>query len=204
MYTSLHLPVCSEPLGVDPTSSLLSVRANILTVIRAASVLILGTFQGASYPPTPLEHPRLFHGERLFLWNSNSKEYGILGGSTVILFMEIGVCLYTVAIQMSCLSPCPLKTKGLPSVEVNKQVGRWEGKRGDSLFSMKPVRNSRWPRSGHYASLLHCSREGRIISCGSRRPFGRNHSPSCVYYQPRHQGTGVRHSAHCLVEALRP
>lgn len=57
-----------------------------------------------------------------------------LGGSTVILFVETGMCLYTVAIQMSCLSPCPLKTKGLPSVEVKKQVERWEEKRGESLL----------------------------------------------------------------------
>lgn len=44
-----------------------------------------------------------------------------LGGYNVILFMEMEVSLYIVAIQVSCLLPLgPLKTKGFPSVEVSK------------------------------------------------------------------------------------
>ena len=49
---------------------------------------------------------------------------------------------------MSCCSLCPLKTKGLPSVEVNKQVGR-----GVVFFSLLKPQGT---RDGPVVGITHC------------------------------------------------
>ena len=93
-----------------------------LTVIMAAWSSVLGTFQRASHPPTQLQ-PRLSHGEAVSLELN-------LGGYNVILFMEMEVSLYTVAIQVSCLLPLVLwKPRGF---HLLRWASRWEGM---TLFS---------------------------------------------------------------------